>query len=406
MTEVDVVILGGGCAGLSLAMRLALLGDKAPQTLVLEARAEYVNDRTWCFWENDAASMAFTTALISRRWPRMKIKSGSSQVIADCATTPYALLPSLVFYDHVRKVISKSKRVRLFTGMSVSSVSQLESSRWQIGVDSKHFTAKIVIDTRPTTKPERHPSMLWQSFSGAEIECKASVFDTSVVDLMDFLHADPTRVIFTYVLPTSPNRALVEATVFASNPISQADLAPDLEHAISSRVGKNSYKILNTEHGILPMGQPRKGQLQPKSYVNAGLGAGAARASTGYAFQRIQLWAHVCAQALATGKQPIGHIKDCWRSRAMDNLFLQVIRDHPASAPQLFLTLFEKAETASVIRFLTDGGTAADARAVIRAMPSLPFLKAGLQVSLTSMFEGTTARIATVATNLRGRALQ
>jgi lycopene beta-cyclase len=407
MVEADILILGGGCAGLSLAMRLAELGDLAPRTVIFEARTQYVNDRTWCFWENNAGSMAFTTALVTKRWSRMRIKTGSSQVIADCSTAPYSLLPSIIFYNYVRSIISRSANVTLRTGMPVSDISQLESSRWRVTAGGKQYTGKTVIDTRPATKPQCHPSMLWQSFSGVEIECKASVFDASFVDLMDFHHADPTRVVFTYVLPTSPNRALIEATIFAPNPVSQADLKLDLERAISSRVGTAAYKILDAEHGILPMGQPLEGQsrhiqFKTASYVTVGLGAGAARASTGYAFQRIQLWAEACAQAFVQGKQPQGHIRDRWRLSAMDSLFLRVIKDHPSRAPQLFLSLFEKADTTSVIRFLSDGGTVADALAVIRAMPSLPFLKAGL----VAMGEAIPARIATFAAALRRQQAQ
>jgi lycopene beta-cyclase len=45
--DTDVLILGGGCAGLSLAVALA---ERAPAMRVdtLEARMDYTRDRTWC----------------------------------------------------------------------------------------------------------------------------------------------------------------------------------------------------------------------------------------------------------------------------------------------------------------------------------------------------------------------
>jgi lycopene beta-cyclase len=46
----DLIILGGGCAGLSLARRLSELGEDCPQTVILESRSSYTDDRTWCFW--------------------------------------------------------------------------------------------------------------------------------------------------------------------------------------------------------------------------------------------------------------------------------------------------------------------------------------------------------------------
>ncbi|MEY2979796.1 MAG: hypothetical protein RL562_23, partial [Planctomycetota bacterium] len=53
MPDLDLVVLGGGLAGLSLAERLAAAGAQAPRTVVLEARADYADDRTWCFWRHE-----------------------------------------------------------------------------------------------------------------------------------------------------------------------------------------------------------------------------------------------------------------------------------------------------------------------------------------------------------------
>jgi lycopene beta-cyclase len=47
----DVVVIGAGCAGLSLGFNLAKMGEDAPKTIFLEQRLEYHNDRTWCFWD-------------------------------------------------------------------------------------------------------------------------------------------------------------------------------------------------------------------------------------------------------------------------------------------------------------------------------------------------------------------
>ncbi len=47
MPDVDVAILGGGCAGLSLAMRLART-DLSFR--VVEPRETYRDDRSWSFW--------------------------------------------------------------------------------------------------------------------------------------------------------------------------------------------------------------------------------------------------------------------------------------------------------------------------------------------------------------------
>ena len=40
-SDYDIIIVGGGCAGLSLAMRLAKLGDDCPRVALLERRDSY-----------------------------------------------------------------------------------------------------------------------------------------------------------------------------------------------------------------------------------------------------------------------------------------------------------------------------------------------------------------------------
>ena len=48
----DYVIIGGGCAGLSLAYELELHQKLNDKTLaIVEPRTEYKRDKTWSFWK-------------------------------------------------------------------------------------------------------------------------------------------------------------------------------------------------------------------------------------------------------------------------------------------------------------------------------------------------------------------
>ena len=52
MKEFDYVIIGGGCAGLSLAYELEINNKLVSKTLaIIEPRAEYKRDKTWSFWK-------------------------------------------------------------------------------------------------------------------------------------------------------------------------------------------------------------------------------------------------------------------------------------------------------------------------------------------------------------------
>ena len=50
LEKYDIVIIGGGLAGLSLATRLAASRFQHLRVVVLEPRTQYVRDRTWCYW--------------------------------------------------------------------------------------------------------------------------------------------------------------------------------------------------------------------------------------------------------------------------------------------------------------------------------------------------------------------
>ena len=59
----------------------------------------------------------------------------------------------------------------------------------------------------------------------------------------------------------------------------------------------------------------------------------------------------------------------------MDRLFLQVLQAAPRAAPDLFLSLFERADSACVIRFLSGTSTVWDCLRVIKSLPAKPFVR-------------------------------
>ena len=378
----DLIILGGGCAGLSLAARLASASLPGCRTLVVESRTHYTNDRSWCFWVDEQSNGAYT---VERQWSRMRLTSGVQTTLVDCGLTPYQMLTAENFYGAVLSVISQAQNITLKVGTAVLTTPIKIDGSWRVSTDAGVFSGRMVVDTRPQQLPERDGALLWQSFYGQEIECDTPVFDATCMDLMNFLPADPICIPFVYVLPMRPTRALVEVTVFGVQPLVPEDLAFKLETAIAQRVGGASFRVLRSEHGILPMGLPARPKNADCSYVRVGLMAGGARPSTGYAFQRIQRWADACTKSLLAGFFPIEHTPDPAVLQAMDKLFLKVIRANPEQAGALFCALFAKADPSRVIRFLSGEGTWLDYAAVVAALPPWPFIK--------SMFDRREARV-------------
>lgn len=370
--ETDLLILGGGAAGLSLARRLAEQGAAAPRTLVLESRAAYVDDRTWCFWMQPSARLPH---LVRRRWAKVSLASPTERVVVDCAESPYAILPSGGFYEESCGLITQSERVRLAMGVRVLGEPRKVGGLWEADTSAGVRRARWVVDTRPPAAPAEGAAVLWQSFLGVEIESVGPVFDPAVAEIMHFTEGEAGQILFHYILPLSPTRALLEVTAFAPAPAGPDVFRAELGRLIQQRLGERPFRTRREEHGILPMGLPLPKPAADPTFVRAGLMAGGARASSGYAFQRIQRWAETCAQSLAEGLGPRAHAPDGWILSRMDALFLQVLRRRPELAPVLFLAMFRKVAPARLARFMSDQGTWLDDLAVIAALPPGPFLR-------------------------------
>ena len=375
--EVDLLIVGGGCAGLSLAMHLAQHPQRAPNTLILEQRQHYENDKTWCFWGDDETPFA---TLAAHQWRAVKVSHAGRVARLDCSATAYRMLASEQFYAAAVTALFGAPKLQLQMQTSLLSEAKFKAGRWHFQSTHGPLSAAMVVDTRPVAPSASAGAVLWQSFYGHEIDCSEPVFEPGCVELMDFSSASSARVAFSYVLPMSPTRALVEFTVFAPQPFSAAALSAELNAAVAQRVKGAAFTLRRSEQGVLPMGltQPKALAGQPEqasTYVRAGLFAGAARPATGYAFQRIQRWAADCAAQLAGGGPPIGHRPDAGLLAWMDNLFLQLIQRRPELAPSLFVDLFARVGSPRLIRFLSDRGRLADYAAMILALPCRPFVQ-------------------------------
>ncbi|WP_426112375.1 lycopene cyclase family protein [Massilia sp. PWRC2] len=371
-TDYDLIILGGGCAGLSLAMRLAALGPRCPRTLIIEARPAYGNDRTWCFWGEPAAPLRH---LVEQRWHALTIHTDGGQVRVDCSAMPYQRISAGAFYAEALTLIGRTAAITLRLGEALASNPRKAGGSWHMETRQGPVRAARVVDTRATATPRSGAATLWQSFYGHEIACSEDLFDPACVALMDFRHAAPQRIEFTYVLPLSARHALVEVTQFGPQPLGPSQLRAALERAIAGRTGGAACRVLRSEHGILPMGLHEQGAAADPTYVHAGIMQGAARPATGYAFQRIQRWAARCAERLGEGGLPLGHALDAALLRALDALFLSLLRARPDIAPALFLRLFEAVDSACLTRFLSDQGSLADCARIVAALPAGPFLR-------------------------------
>jgi lycopene beta-cyclase len=200
---------------------------------------------------------------------------------------------------------------------------------------------------------------------------------------MDFQSAGPDGIRFFYVLPLDQHTALVEDTW----------LVPDgktpqfSEEAILTYAQKNlspaSWQIRHREEGNLPMGLlPSANSAVKNSQRNIpwGTPAGAVRASSGYAFSRIQRASDSMAHHWSQHHHPDPAVTHESKLLAwMDRVFLRVMERHPERVPEFFFRMFDQVPPDALVRFLESEPRTADIFRVMRSLPAAPFLAAALR---------------------------
>lgn len=368
--DVDLAILGGGCAGLSLAYRLA--GSRL-RVLVIEPRQAYEDDRTWSFWRLGGDPFA---DCVRARWARWAVAANGETARRSSQALRYQSIGALAFYDKATAVLDAAANVTLSRGTAVLAdpCATAPADALRIETTAGAVTARWVVDTRPGGTATGYG----QYFIGREIQVDGAVFDDAEVELMSFAAPRSDGVDFIYTLPFTSDRALVEATTFAATRPGEARLRAALNEAIEVRRRGRPYEVVREERGFIPMqggGLRAAGATSHPRWIRAGLVGGAARPSTGYAFQRIQAAASIQARALIAGA-PLRPVRlDGAATRWMDALFLRVLQRWPERAPSLFMKLFRHAPADRLERFLSGSTLPQDRLAVIGALPPMPFLR-------------------------------
>ncbi len=371
----DLVILGAGCAGLSLAYNLSADPDYKGRVLLVDRKVQYDRDRSWCFFSPDDATLV-PESLISHRWPIAIVRKGDESLRLSLGSKPYNLVDASGFYQHCFERLKEDLRFSIALGHSISEEDVLnEGGKIVIRLDGQSYSTHQVVDSRTDRLIAQTSAQLWQVFIGYEIETDMPVFNSDEATLMDFIEDQTHPVSFMYELPTSRTKALLEYTVFSSTCIAPESLEPLLEKIISERLAGKAFRINRTEKGVIPMGLADQSQTTNQRWLKAGLISGAARPSTGYAFLRIQRWARSCSEKLRSQAEiGLAH-KDPIITSTMDRIFLNVLAMTPHHASSLFFDLFKNTPTPSLIRFLNDEGRYLDHILVILSLPKLPFIR-------------------------------
>nr|WP_308801065.1 lycopene cyclase family protein [Streptomyces polyasparticus] len=349
--------MGGGAAGLSLAHRLSRDTDLTVTLVEAPDGPLRPAERTWCYWsaEPDGFEDAVTTS-----WSKLRIhgRDGAGLVV-DPAPMRYRMLRSAQLEHLVLDGLSRSPRGRIVraTVDAVRNVADGAEVR-ATGPDGRGLTlrGRTVFDSRPLRALPPARTRLLQHFRGWFVRTVGERFDPGVADLMDFRVPQPAHgLAFGYVLPLSPDHALVEYTEFSRSPLTTAAYDAALEQYARAVLRLGPYDVTSAEQGVIPMTDARFPRQVGPSVFRIGTAGGATRPATGYTFAALQRQNRAVAAALRRGQLtvPAPHGR---RARAMDAVLLRALDTGRIEGPDFFTRLFRRTPPERLLRFL-DGDT-------------------------------------------------
>ena len=352
MKEFDYIIIGGGCAGLSLAYELEINNKLKEKTLaIIETRKEYKRDKTWSFWK--VFDHNFSDCVI-KSWNNFTINTSESSRELSSKKFPYQSIDSGKFYKKINSRLSVNSNISFFRDLNeINSVNSI--------IFNSIFNKEL------------NKTELWQHFQGIEIETQKSIFDEEIINLMDFNCDQRNDVHFFYTLPFSKNKALVETTWLSDlEDQSLKDYDLQLENYIKNNLGIKNYKINFTEKGAIPLFSPSLRSDNKTIYI--GSAGGMTRLSTGYTFLNIQEHSRYIVQNIdnISGAKIFSLGK---KYQFLDKIFLNVLKKHPEKMPQIFFKMFNTSSN-TIIKFLSNKSNIIEDINIISKMPKLIFLKA------------------------------
>tara|TARA_B100001175_G_scaffold313787_1_gene321968 strand:- start:2555 stop:3622 length:1068 start_codon:yes stop_codon:yes gene_type:complete len=352
MKEFDYVIIGGGCAGLSLAYELEIHEKLKDKTLaIIEPRIEYKRDKTWSFWK--VVPHNFDDC-VKKSWQNFTINIPEKTHHIDCNIFPYQSIDSGLFYEKINKKLKENNNISFFRNLN-----EINSKNSYI------FNSVLSI--------KKNYLNLWQHFCGVEVETQNNFFDDHIFNLMDFDCEQRESVHFFYTLPFSKNKALIETTWLSKmNDSSLKDYDKQIKDYIEMQLNLKEYKIIYKEEGAIPLFNPSYKKEMNK--INIGTAGGMTRLSTGYTFLNIQEHSKYIRENIENIANTKNY-KIANKYKFLDEIFLRVLEKNPDKMSDIFFKMF-KASPKTVIKFLSNKSNLFEDLSIILKMPKLTFIRA------------------------------
>lgn len=370
-TNYDIVILGGGCAGMQLMHQFTHHAQyKGESILILDAEKTFLQSKSWCFWHSSDTHPY--QSIFNTTWNNLTV--GLPEGVKEKTIQPYrySYIKSETFFDFHFEEINQHPNVE-YSNESVLSVEKLPK-QFLIHTSNGIVSSEALYSSFWNQQAVAQETTLFlkQQFYGWEIYADQPVFNADTATLMDFSIAQTNGVNFAYVLPYSEHHALIEITGFCSEDYS----TNFFEEVLSQYIQKNwncGFKILKTEHASIPMTNFSFNRFTKEGAIAIGTAAGMVKPTTGYAFNRITRDSILLSNAYFKHESPVEFSHT--RFKFYDRLLLQLLKHSPAKALHILKQLFRKVSYQQILCFLDEDTSLFEEALLFAKLPKKDFIK-------------------------------
>lgn len=377
-TYYDYIIAGSGCAGLTLLYRILL--DPALNTkkiLVIDIKEKTDNDRTWCFWEKGESIFQ---SIVYHQWDKLDFFSSYHSATLTVSPYRYKMIRGLDFYRHVQQLAAQYKNVE-FRYEYITEL-KVKGKLAIIKTTNNTYRGNYIFNSTKIFSPARDisGSSLLMHFKGWTIKTGQNCFDEKKGTLMDFNVDQQSGTAFMYMLPTSKDEALIEYTLLTSETLHPEAYHTALNKYINNNLQINNFSLIREESGIIPLRRDRYPVHFKHKIIHIGTASGCVKASSGYAFEFIQVQAEKIVEKLKIGKSPV--VKCSFTNKRFlwyDRTFLYVLATGKMKGAELMSRIIKKVATEKVFDFLSNRSSFLDDFNIMKSVPAKIFLPAALK---------------------------
>lgn len=364
----DIILAGGGAAGLSLACHLVRSPLRDSSILIVDRESKERNDRTWCFWTDHPTLF---DAIASHSWNQLQVLDAHMQKTLDLSPYRYQMIRGRDFYRSTHQTLSGYPGVT-FLQDNVEHIEDGEPCA-SVLVDGQEYRGRWVFESlfngSAFQPDERRYHSLKQQFKGWEIEMPEKAFDPQVATFFDFRTSQEKGMHFFYLLPFSDHEALVESVLCTPAPVDWQVCREALETYLEDVLYLKKYRVMREEQGISPLTDQPFPRRIGRHVMSIGVPGGQIKPSTGYAFLRMQEDAAAIVRSLLEVDHPFNVPVSPRRYRFFDAVMLSIMAQHPEWVRSMYMDLFQHNRAERILRFLDEKASVAENA---RMLPGLP----------------------------------